>query len=1328
MSSPFSTHRRSATRVAAVLAAAGLFLTGVNSAGAQPAVSVPSPDAGAVAPVTDVDIPDPFTEEATGLADLDKRGQVAQLASQRAAVPAGATVRWNRYGTPASLSKVSGYLSRPSSAAAADAARGWLHSNASLFGLSGAQINDLALVSDTRLPQSKAHVVRFRQSYAGLTAAVDGMVTVGLAPDRRVAYVASSLARVKPDVTLAPAQLSAVKAWSKAALNAGELAAGVTLPTKTYRDGDWTTFKVDGFAQAQQVRQRALAMPDGTVHRVYEANVLHSAAGEAVAYTSFVDASNGTVFIRHNQVDNLSTVPMTTDTAQPFQGTFSTQKCGRNGPFTVDGQTKSIVVAASAVAPDEDIVLNLIFNGQIVATSDTATSPEAITYSPPGGVPAGDYTVEICEFPNPTVPTIVGEYAGVFIATEQETPEAGIPYPPKWKYFLANPVLDFSKDTETDDRQIECWVNIGTNCDTPTSPLNNMAARATWDYNVRSNTPTFTTIGNAAFTAESWFSPLTPGPIGQRPVSPDRKYGFNNPGQDFTDAWNNTQCSPLAFTELNNNNDILASVTNLFAGHNRFHDYSYFLGFTEGTYNLQDSNFGNRAQGGVSPTGGEGDPEVGNVQAGAVDGGFPSYMGRDNANQITLQDGIPPITNQYLFQPIAGAFYSPCVDGDFDAPVYGHEYTHAITNRMIAGPDNGLGGFQGRSMGESWSDLVALEYLFEHDYDIGTKNPWVEGPYVTGNKTTGIRNYALNKNPLQYGDLGYDITGAEVHADGEVWNTAMFDVRRELVAKYNAKFPESNKALQFRCADGRPGFTVNSPREAPLPVDQCPGNRRWIQLMFDSYLLQESATSMLDARDAYLAADKMRFGGRDLAAIWRGFAGDGMGKDAATLGTEDDEPTPGYKSPFANEGTLKITGLGLDGQTPVKVPGTLYVGDYEARVTPIADTKPKTALPNTVQMVPGRYDFVFQANGYGLNRFSVDIKAGKVSTREVHLSTNMASSFSGATIAGFFPATSMNTTKLIDDTEASNWAGIGPKGTSVDVTNPFVNVNLAGGKQLVRSVKVSALLRPQDKAQEENEPQPDMSSGSRFTALRKFAIEVCTQSVTDDCSSLLPDSAPGSPYDRIYESSDRAFNGVKPRPLAPALLFRRFDVPDTMATHVRLVALENQCTGQAQFAGEQDADPLNPTDCKTGSNKDESVRAAELEVFSYDAQTKPPGDPVVAMVMKGDAIASPGDTVRYQMTYTNLGPKPSSQAQIRVSELAPGLRFVSSNTQVAWDSTSRSLLWRLGTVPVGATNTVTLKTTVAKGADLGDVLLTQAQFSGAYTFSPPAAAATLIVP
>ena len=44
----------------------------------------------------------------------------------------------------------------------------------------------------------------------------------------------------------------------------------------------------------------------------------------------------------------------------------------------------------------------------------------------------------------------------------------------------------------------------------------------------------------------------------------------------------------------------------------------------------------------------------------------------------------------YLWQSIAGAFYAPCVDGDFDMTVIAHEYTHAITNRMIAGPNDGV--------------------------------------------------------------------------------------------------------------------------------------------------------------------------------------------------------------------------------------------------------------------------------------------------------------------------------------------------------------------------------------------------------------------------------------------------------------------------------------------------------------------------------------------------------------------------------------------------------------------------------------------------------------
>ena len=50
---------------------------------------------------------------------------------------------------------------------------------------------------------------------------------------------------------------------------------------------------------------------------------------------------------------------------------------------------------------------------------------------------------------------------------------------------------------------------------------------------------------------------------------------------------------------------------------------------------------------------------------------------------ITLPDGLPSFTNMYLWQPLAAAFYPPCVDGDYDMGVIGHEYGHMIENRMI---------------------------------------------------------------------------------------------------------------------------------------------------------------------------------------------------------------------------------------------------------------------------------------------------------------------------------------------------------------------------------------------------------------------------------------------------------------------------------------------------------------------------------------------------------------------------------------------------------------------------------------------------------------------
>jgi hypothetical protein len=73
---------------------------------------------------------------------------------------------------------------------------------------------------------------------------------------------------------------------------------------------------------------------------------------------------------------------------------------------------------------------------------------------------------------------------------------------------------------------------------------------------------------------------------------------------------------------------------------------------------------------------------------------------------------------------------------------------------------------------------------------------------------------------------------------------------------------------------------------------------------------------------------------------------------------------------------------------------------------------------------------------------------------------------------------------------------------------------------------------------------------------------------------------------------------VRPRPRAPELTLRSFDVPQTRATHVMLRVLSNQCTGQPLYRGDLDDDPLNDADCVTGSTQDDNVRAAELQVFA----------------------------------------------------------------------------------------------------------------------------------
>ncbi|HZO69859.1 MAG TPA: peptidase M36, partial [Kribbellaceae bacterium] len=135
-------------------------------------------------------------------------------------------------------------------------------------------------------------------------------------------------------------------------------------------------------------------------------------------------------------------------------------------------------------------------------------------------------------------------------------------------------------------------------------------------------------------------------------------------------------------------------------------------------------------------------------------------------------------------------------------------------------------------------------------------------------------------------------------------------------------------------------------------------------------------------------------------------------------------------------------------------------------------------------------------------------------------------------------------------------------------------------------IQVSAQLRPPILT----DPDP-ANPQSRFSALRQFRVLACTAGGAVTCSDP-------AQFQAVFTSAADAFPSVAPRPRAPELTIRSFDVPDITATHLRLEVLTNQCTGAPDYAGEQDADPRANTDCATASPQAGNVRVAEFQAFA----------------------------------------------------------------------------------------------------------------------------------
>ncbi|MBI3665107.1 MAG: M36 family metallopeptidase [Acidobacteria bacterium] len=258
---------------------------------------------------------------------------------------------------------------------------------------------------------------------------------------------------------------------------------------------------------------------------------------------------------------------------------------------------------------------------------------------------------------------------------------------------------------------------------------------------------------------------------------------------------------------------------------------------------------------------------VGNdaVLAEAQFGGFTN-----NASFARTPEGTAPKMRIGIFTRGTSA-NTDDLDADYDGEVVIHEYGHGVSNRLVGGLTNVscLGGPQSRAMGEGWSDYFASSFF---------NNP-VLGAYATQNAVSGFRRHSYEGYPFTYEDIGNQ--GYEVHRDGEIWAATLWDLR---------------KVLSQATTD---------------------------QLVINALRLTPCNPSMIDGRDAILAADQAANGGANRTAIWQGFARHGMGFSASGVDSNPAGSTvynaaydlpldlePGNGNPAITSQPMTIPGMG----------------------------------------------------------------------------------------------------------------------------------------------------------------------------------------------------------------------------------------------------------------------------------------------------------------------------------------------------------------------------------------------------------------------------------
>ncbi|MBM3735282.1 MAG: hypothetical protein FJW39_05785 [Acidobacteria bacterium] len=291
-----------------------------------------------------------------------------------------------------------------------------------------------------------------------------------------------------------------------------------------------------------------------------------------------------------------------------------------------------------------------------------------------------------------------------------------------------------------------------------------------------------------------------------------------------------------------------AATVNLFYWMNRTHDLFYAAGFDEAAGNFQEDNFGR---------GGSGGDAIRAYSHFGSGGQIAAQLNNAFFQWRRPEDGSPSMIAMYL-----GSSRGEFTDGSYDGDVIVHEYGHGVSARLVR---RNYTTFQGGSMGEAWSDFFALEFLSPEGAPVD--GVYGAAEYLFNAFGTGLRtrpvSTRMDVNPLTFADLGRVISFPQVHADGEIWVQALWDIRANLIRQFGER----------------------------------EGRRRVRLLVIDGMKLSPPAPSMVDMRDAILLADRVGFRGESQEQIWAGFAKRGLGVLAQSFSAASTHVSPSFDTP-----------------------------------------------------------------------------------------------------------------------------------------------------------------------------------------------------------------------------------------------------------------------------------------------------------------------------------------------------------------------------------------------------------------------------------------------